>query len=347
MRTTRILVAVTDAEAETEVRRALAAAGMQAVCTCDPRAINEEMRRVALAVVDEQTAAHVAAERSMTGAPLGIILVAGPGEDIDWKFAVKIGALDALNIPAQTEDLITLVASIREPIAEAPASSGRVIAITSPVGGSGCSTLAVACAIELAHDTPEGVVLVDADPRAGGLDLLVGIENQPGLRWEDLPDDAFGPGHVAQLPSTAQGVAVLTWTRSNTPRAVQGVDDRMLAAVLAATGERTVIVDVPSLAPWRAAVDHVADVTVVVLPPEARAVASCQRFLLEIPTQVQMITHPRGWSGLSDAEVEDILGTPVAHHWPFDRKVGRQAELTGLSRALPRSLRAVARKVVA
>lgn len=352
MRTTRILVAVTDLEVEAEARRALAATGMQAVCTTDPRAIVAELRQVALALVDERTAPHVAAERSCGQAPVGLVLLSSPGEDIDWKFAVKIGAIDALCVPDQTEDLITLLAGVREPLpGPAVAGTARIIAITSPVGGAGCSTLAVACARQLCQEGIGAVLLVDADVASGGLDLLAGMENLPGPRWEDLPPTGLEAGHLAQLPTNDEDLSLLTWTRSNTPGVLDvagSLDAERLTEVLTlAADTHTVVVDVPGHAPWFPAVDHLADTCIVVLPPEARAVASCQRFLLGIGASVQVVTHPRGWSGLSDEEVGEILGLDVACHWPFDRKVGKTAELTGLVGPLPRSLRTVARKVVA
>ena len=54
---------------------------------------------------------------------------------------------------------------------------------------------------------------VDADPWGGGLDLLLGCADMPGLRWGDLalrgghvPSDAL----VAALPGRAGAVAVLS-----------------------------------------------------------------------------------------------------------------------------------------
>ena len=48
-------------------------------------------------------------------------------------------------------------------------------------GGAGASLFAVALA-QAANDA----MLVDLDPWAGGIDLLVGAETTPGVRWPDL-----------------------------------------------------------------------------------------------------------------------------------------------------------------
>ena len=60
-----------------------------------------------------------------------------------------------------------------------------LVGVLGAVGGAGTSTLACWLADRAAHeDRP--AVLVDADRGGCGIDVLLGLEDQDGLRWPDL-----------------------------------------------------------------------------------------------------------------------------------------------------------------
>ncbi|MFT9278943.1 MAG: hypothetical protein ABF532_11085 [Bifidobacterium sp.] len=69
--------------------------------------------------------------------------------------------------------------------ADAADFGGNVIVLTSPSGGIGLSVLAAMLAWEL-HSRELSGALVDADFRAGGLDVLLGLESEEGLRFGGL-----------------------------------------------------------------------------------------------------------------------------------------------------------------
>ncbi|NUP49841.1 MAG: P-loop NTPase, partial [Catenulispora sp.] len=62
---------------------------------------------------------------------------------------------------------------------------GALVAVLSGRGGAGGSTLAAALALA---GTRRGLrcTLVDLDPAGGGIDLLFGLETEPGPRWSEL-----------------------------------------------------------------------------------------------------------------------------------------------------------------
>lgn len=61
----------------------------------------------------------------------------------------------------------------------------NVVVLSAPSGGIGLSTLSAMLAFALRrHDYK--VALVDADFAAGGLDVLLGLEGNPGLRFSDI-----------------------------------------------------------------------------------------------------------------------------------------------------------------
>ncbi|AGL29134.1 hypothetical protein J113_25565 [Mycobacterium tuberculosis CAS/NITR204] len=78
-------------------------------------------------------------------------------------------------------------------------------------GRGGAGTLFAVALAQAAADA----LLVDLDPWAGGIDLLVGGETAPGLRWPDL---ALQGGRLnwsavrAALPRP-RGISVLSGTR--------------------------------------------------------------------------------------------------------------------------------------
>ena len=99
------------------------------------------------------------------------------------------------------------------------AMSGNVVGVVGGSGGVGASTLA-ACFAAAAPPS----VLVDLDVNAGGIDVALGLEGNPGARWSGLrvaggrldPDELaagllrWGPGAVlaADVPSIEPDAAV-------------------------------------------------------------------------------------------------------------------------------------------
>lgn len=89
-----------------------------------------------------------------------------------------------------------------------------MLAVVGASGGVGASALAAAVAVR-AHRAGVDVVLVDADPLGGGLDVTLGAEQQPGIRWPDLGGlvgAADGRALLARLPAAAE-VPVLSFDR--------------------------------------------------------------------------------------------------------------------------------------
>lgn len=123
------------------------------------------------------------------------------------------------------------------------ASPGPVVGVLSASGGLGASTLAVAMAVRASSDGL-AALLIDVHPYAGGLDICLGLDTNPGLRWPDLASVRGDPDARAvldRLPAVGS-CRVLSWDRSPTHDVVaQGVS---IAAALT-DAVQVSIIDLP------------------------------------------------------------------------------------------------------
>ncbi|GAA2476533.1 septum site-determining protein Ssd [Nocardia seriolae] len=198
----------------------------------DPR-LRDEIRRIAAAAdrpLDERepppgrhawaTASAIildtAAALSCTSAGhlrrAGILLVTdGEPSLLDWQSATRVGAEHVLSLPADADALIAAFAAHdgRRP------GDGAVLAVAGAGAGAGASVLAAAVGLTAAGRFRDHTLLVDCAPYGGGLDLLLGLESAPGLRWTDLTIEhgrVSAPALHAALP-VASGLAVLSCGR--------------------------------------------------------------------------------------------------------------------------------------
>lgn len=218
-------------------------------------------------------------------------------------------------------------------------SAGRVIAVIGASGGLGTSTLAAAVASAAAH-RHEYTTLLDLDDQAGGIDVLLGLEEVAGPRWSGL---RLAGGHldpaalVAALPGW-ESVGVLSADVAPTP------------AVLAQTLEVArragpVVIDLP-----RWAADYAAEV----LP-------GCDLLVLVTGSYVAQIAAARVLAARLDAvptglvvcrtgaarveQVGAVVGLPLIGSLAAGLQRGR-GDLALGTRRLPRLVRATARGVL-
>jgi MinD-like ATPase involved in chromosome partitioning or flagellar assembly len=92
-----------------------------------------------------------------------------------------------------------------------------LLVVVGASGGVGASVLATAVAVRAARAGVD-VVLVDGCPLSGGLDVVLGAEQESGIRWADLRGlvgSADARALLARLPSV-DGVRVLSFGRDAT-----------------------------------------------------------------------------------------------------------------------------------
>jgi secretion/DNA translocation related CpaE-like protein len=245
------------------------------------------------------------------GARHGLVLVcaAEPGSDV-WRDAVTLGAEHVAVLPDAEPWLAARISR-----AVAARGAAPVLAVVGGRGGAGASTLAVAVAVTAARRDLE-VTLLDVDPLGGGLDLVLGAESAPGLRWPDLRNapGRLPPGIVKATAARVEGVSLVGWERS-TPAEVS---PQAVGAVLRCAAEDAdlVVADLPR---------HVDDVgkvvlgaarrVLVVVPAEVRAAASAARVVAALEpyaADVALVVRGPAPTGLPAEAVADSLGLPLA-----------------------------------
>lgn len=121
----------------------------------------------------------------------------------------------------------------------------RVVGVVGGSGGVGASVLACAVAVRAAQ-AAQRVVLVDGCSLGGGLDVLMGVEQEPGLRWPDLASvrGALDGHELAERLPVSAGVPVLSFDRArNVALPADSVQEVMAASCATAD---VVVVDLPT-----------------------------------------------------------------------------------------------------
>ena len=216
----------------------------------------------------------------------------------------------------------TLVATTRRP-------GQRLIAVYSPKGGVGTTTVAVNLALAIAARAADQVALVDLTPMGGH--VATHLDLRPRLTIADLVRDSAGlisPEILRSTYLTRHEAGVLVLAGSTTPQTqalMPGAEaTRILEAVLAAVPN--VVVDLGSHLDDRvmAGIDASDDVVFVVTPdfPALKAVHGMLEFLGEgggqraDPTIVVNETY--ALQTLTPGDIETALGRRVAIRIPYD-----------------------------
>ena len=247
----------------------------------------------------------------------GIVLVTEPpvGEHV-WRAAVSVGAEHVVVLPEARSWLAQRMLEATQ----AGLGSGRVVAVAGGCGGAGASVLAAGLAWTAAARGLRAVV-VDADPLGGGIDLVLGAEAEPGLRWPDLAAarGRLQPGALSALLPWVDGVGILSWDRGDLSGRGCDVPAEAARAVLAgARAEADVVaVDLPRrMPPGSAAWEGAAtcDLALLVVPAHVRAAAAAVCVLAglrEVAADVRVVV--RGTSGgPAPVTIADALAVPLA-----------------------------------
>ncbi|MFT4125750.1 MAG: hypothetical protein QM662_05915, partial [Gordonia sp. (in: high G+C Gram-positive bacteria)] len=305
-----------------DVDRCAAAAGYRPVHG-DPATCRAEWLRARAVVADPAAITVLAAGTVPRRSGLLLVSDAEPPVPI-WRAALDLGACDAVLLPADEAHLVRTLTEVRRPRRHPGAS----LALIGAHGGAGTSILAAAVATA-GTDAGERVLLLDVDDLSGGLDLLLGVEDRPGLRWQDLTlsgGTVSGQALHHALPQVNERLSVLTGRRDDA-RPITG--EAVLATIDAGRTEGDlVVVDLPrgDSDVVRGVIESVDLVVVVTTATVTGCAATRQvaRRLLGPAAAVGLVVRGPSPGGLRAGQLAEASGLPLlASYRPDPRLPGR------------------------
>lgn len=338
-----VLAMLTDPGLRDELDRVAAAVGVRVVHLGGRHPVSRKTWSAAAAVVLDHAAADRCGRLALPRRTHVSVLTGTEAATATWAAAITVGAQHVLRMPEQEGELVRELAEAAES-ARDDGICGAVVAVIGGRGGAGASLFAVALA-QAAADA----LLVDLDPWAGGIDLLVGGETAPGLRWPDL---ALQGGRLnwsavrAALPRP-RGISVLSGTRRGYELDAGPVD-----AVIDAgrRGGVTAVCDLPRrLTDATQAALDAADLVVLVSPCDVRACAAAATMapvLTAINPNLGLVVRGPSPGGLRAAEVADVAGVPLLASMRAQPRLAEQLEHGGLRLRRRSVLASAARRVL-
>lgn len=311
------LLVTEDEELLDDLLRLCAAAGALPQVTHRPPLRTEEWESAPLVVVGADCAGRL----SGTGRRAGVVIAGRDADDVAvLRQAVAVGAERVLALPDAERWLVDRIADA----VEGAGPPALTVGVIGGRGGAGASTLAAALAVTAAR-TGERTLLVDGDPLGGGLDVLLGGEQEKGLRWPAFAESRgrVAGGALAESLPRLHSLRVLSWDRG----AEVAIPPPAMRAVLAAARRRggVVVVDLPRRVDGTVA-EALAqvDVGLLLVPAELRAVAAARRVADGVRVELRDVRvvacgHPGPGSGGPTAEeIARLVGLPLAGELPWE-----------------------------
>ncbi len=305
----RPLLATADPGLLDDLLRLCAAAGVEPLVAHDAAAARLRWPTAPCVVVGGDLAAELA--RHPPARREGVVLV---GLDLDdagvWALGVALGAERVVFLP----DSEAWVAGRVADAVDRRGPDAPLVGVLGGRGGAGASTLAVALAVTAAR-AGRGTTLVDADPLGGGLDLALGHETAPGLRWPALSGTRgrLDPRALQDGLPRAHGLSTLSWDRGDQ----LSVPVEAVEAVLAAARQTSdlVVVDLPRRLDAAAEVVLArSDAALLVVPAEVRAVAAAARVATSVRGLARLlglVVRGPAPTGLRVEDVAHQVGLPL------------------------------------
>ena len=309
---TRPLIVTGDELMLDDLLRVAAAAGVEVAHDIEVGA-GTAWRSASVVLLDDELVADALGARLM--ARKGVVAVGRQEPDAGvLKQCIQLGVERLVTLGSDDATLIDLLAGT---LARGP-GDGHTLAVVPACGGAGASVFSAAIAAT-AGRAGRSVILADCDPWGAGLDVLLGIEDKPGIRWDELaapsgrlPPDAL---HKA-LPSAPFGRGrIRVLCQGRTPGHV--ISEAVVDAVMEAgrrSGDVTVF-DLPRHP--TAAADRVlerADTVVLLTTADVRGCYAAARTadrLMTLGVLPELVVRGPSPGGIGAEDIGEVLGLPV------------------------------------
>lgn len=322
--TRRPLVVTSDEGLLDDLLRFAAASGVEVDVAADPPAARGYYPSAPLVVLGADQAAACARARLPRRGDVVVVARADQPPD-PWEHAEALGASQVALLPAAQPWLVERFADATQTRPPAP-----VVAVLGARGGAGASVLATGLAVTAAN-AGRRALLVDSDPLGGGLDLLLGWEDDQGARWPELAHTSGrldSSALVGALPGRGE-LALLSFDR----RELVTAPPEAMTAVLEAGrhARELVLLDLPRRLDEAAVVAlQAADRALLVVPAEVRAVTSAARVAAAAGPHcrdLQLVVRGPSPGRLTAQEISGSLQLPLAG--TLRPEVGLPASLEG------------------
>ena len=303
-----------------ELLRLAAAAGVSADVATDGGAALRGWSRAPVVLLGADLAEEVA-RISPPRRPQVYVVAWGAVPDEMFRVAVAVGAESVAQV-ARSEGWLT---ELLTDLGETVPTEGLVVGVVGGSGGAGATTFA--CALGQMGARRGRAVVIDADPLGPGVDRVLGLEAQHGVRWDGLCQTTGRLSARAlreALPRRAD-LGALSW-QAGEPATLQAFAVREVLSA-ARRGHDLVVVDLPRTA--EPLVDEVAarcDRLLVVVVPTVAGVASAARVCARHPDRSGVRLVLRG-AGVEPRAVARATGIPVLATMPDQRGLGEAIDL--------------------
>ncbi|QIG44899.1 septum site determining protein [Nocardioides anomalus] len=316
--TPRPLIATADAALAEELARLAAAAGapVGVVSSADAVLAAWALAPVVLLGADLAPALVALAPSRRPG----VLLVGwAPAPGGAFRDALLVGAESVVELPAGGEQ----VAELLTDLGEVGRPEGAVLAVVGGSGGAGATTFA--CALGQVAALAGPALVVDLDPIGPGCDVVLALEDAPGVRWDSLgtASGRLSGRSLREAVPRRDGTGVLGW-----PPLPCALDPGAVREALSAArrGHDTVVVDLPRHGDLVHETVARATLTCVVVAPTPSGVASAARWVAALPdrSRVGLLVHGRC---PDPARVAATVDAPVLAVMPPQRGLAESVDL--------------------
>lgn len=319
-----------------EVARVAAAAGLDLVSAAT---VTEAVGLRSAVVLLEPESARGAVPGS------AVIVVGLEGEDqLAWAAASRCGADRVAILPQAASWLAEHLGRLQR-----ARSHGTVVGVLGAAGGAGASSVSCWLAAAAAARAMQ-TLLVDGDPFGGGIELALGSEHLPGVRWPDLGEvrGTLNPGQLVHALPSVEGLSLLSMGTEPPDPGVLGTPAVPSVMEAARAAFDLSVVDIArgwsadgSLLPY-------CDSVLIVVPGRVRAISAARAVATQLqPLPVYAVVRGPLGPDLDPRRVADAVGIPSAGYLPYLRAAaGAENQGRILEPVRHRTVRSLCRSVL-